>query len=142
VGGHGEGAAYLERLEAVARMWSGWKPECMQGAERCRASTLDGQSPQSTLWRGWYFGREAFHDWLLEKADAALGAHRRRRKNDHGPEALRLIAAGLKEAKLTPEKLRDLAKSDVRKTRIARAVRNQTTARHRSGTERSAMEAP
>jgi hypothetical protein len=121
-----ERRAFVERLEARARS---------EGAERCGASTLDGQSLQSTLQRGWYFGREAFRDWLLEKADAVLGARRRSRKNYHGPEvsdhgkaeALRLIAAGLRAAKLTKEELRALSKSDLRKARIARTVRRQTT---------------
>jgi hypothetical protein len=55
-----ERRAFVERLEARVRA---------EGVEHCGASTLEGQSLQSTLWRGWYFGREAFRDWLLEKAD-------------------------------------------------------------------------
>ena len=42
-------------------------------------------------------------------------------------ETLRLIAAGLRTAKLTKEELCALSKSVLRKARIARAVRGQTT---------------
>jgi putative transposase len=121
-----ERRAFVDRLEVRVRA---------EGEEPCGTSALDGQSLQSTLWRGWYFGREAFRDWLLEKADGALGERRRGRKNYHGPEvrdhgeaeARRLIAAGLRRANLTNEELRTLPKSDPRKARIARAVRRQTT---------------
>ena len=125
-----ERRAFVKRLEARARA---------EDAEHCGANRPDGQSLQSTLQRGWYFGGEGFRDWLLKKADAVLGARRRGRKNYHGPEvsdhgqaeALRLIAAGLRAVRLKKEELRALPKSDLRKARIARAVRAQTTVRLR-----------
>ena len=48
-----------------------------EAAERCGLVEVPGhESLQSTLQRGWFFGREEFREWLLEKAGALLERHR------------------------------------------------------------------
>ena len=98
-------------------------------------SIVDEQNLQSTLRRGWYYGREAFRDWLLDKADELLRRRSAKRKNYHGREvrehgeaaARRLIAEGLASERLIPAELRALPKGDPRKARIAAKVRSTTT---------------
>lgn len=117
--------AFLERLETRVSE---------EGAEYSGLRELDGQSPQSMLRRGWYFGRAAFGEWLLGKADAVLGARRRSGQNYHGPEvrehgqaeALRMIGEELRKVDLKRGELKNLAKSDARKVAIARRVRART----------------
>jgi putative transposase len=104
--------------------------------ERSGLSTIEGQSLQSTVRRGWYFGSEAFREWLLEKADETIGGKRKKRQNYHGAEirehgeaeARRMIARLLKEEGLRRKDLGKLAKSDERKVTIARAIRSSTSA--------------
>ena len=106
-------------------------------AERAGLGVVDEQNLQSTLRRGWYYGRESFRDWLLEKADALLQRRRKARKNYHGQavrehgqaEARRLIDAGLAQAGLTRKELAVLAKGDARKAEIAARVRAVTMVR-------------
>jgi hypothetical protein len=104
-------------------------------AEHAGMTMVDEQNLQSTLRRGWYYGREAFRDWLLDQADELLRRRGARRKNYHGGEvrehgevaARRLIAEGLKREGLKPGELGSLAKGDPRKARIAGQVRSTTT---------------
>ena len=103
-------------------------------AERCGLSEIQGQSLQSTLRRGWYFGREEFREWLLAEADQVLARHREVRQNYHGPEiadhgvahAQRIIAAEIAKLGLERGALARMPKSDLRKVRVAREVRQQT----------------
>ena len=118
--------AMLEALERRMRE---------EAAERCGLAEMDAQSLQSTLRRGWYFGREAFREWLLAKADAVLVRHRQAAQNYHGPEiaehglaeARRLIAARLQTLGLESAQLGEWRKSDPRKVRLAKEVREKTT---------------
>src|SRR5215213_201384 len=72
-------------------------------AEHAGLTTVDEQNLQSTLRRGWYYGRQAFRDWLLDQADDLLRKRSAKRKNYHGREvrehgeaaALRMIAEGM-----------------------------------------------
>ena len=104
-------------------------------AERCGVLEIEGQSLQSTLRRGWYFGREAFREWLLEKADGILAQHRQSKQNYHGPEiadhgleqARRVLTAGLAQLGWETSLLQQLPKSDPRKVALARRVRQTTT---------------
>ena len=104
-------------------------------AEHAGMNIVDEQNLQSTLRRGWYYGREAFRDWLLDKADELLRRRGAKRKNYHGRElrehgeaaARRLIAEGLAGERLISAELRALAKGDPRKARIAARVRSTTT---------------
>ena len=95
----------------------------------------EGQSLQSTLQRGWYFGREEFREKLLALAEQAL----RSKSKDHNfagaPEvkahsqsrAEQLVARGLEVCALKREDLSDLPKGDKRKALIALAVKRETT---------------
>jgi putative transposase len=90
-------------------------------------SLMDEENPQSTLRRGWYYGRESFRDALLKKANAVVKRSRIARNEDDELEARRLIAEGLARTRMRREELRKLAKGDIRKARIAARVRATTT---------------
>ena len=55
---------FVERLEERMRA---------EAAERCGLSEIDGQTLQSTLRKGWYWGGEAFKESLLEKLESLKG---------------------------------------------------------------------
>ncbi len=120
--------AFVKRVEQRAQA---------EAAKRCGYAELEGQSLQSTLRRGWYFGREVFREWLLEQAKSVLTRHRSAGQNYHGEElkahgeaeAERLIAVGLREHGLKEKDLPALKRSDSRKAQIARAVRQTTMVR-------------
>jgi REP element-mobilizing transposase RayT len=105
-----------------------------EAAERAGLSMVEEQNLQSTLRRGWYYGREEFRECLLEKAKGVLESHSRKRKNYHGPEvrehgearARELIEEGLRREGLRRGELTRLAKGDARKARIAAKVRAET----------------
>ena len=105
-----------------------------EAAGHCGLADTGGQSLQSTLRRGWYYGPETFRVWLLEQADELPGKRSRARKNYHGDEikahgkaaARALLAAGLAEAGITAAELPGLPKSDRRKVLIASRIRKQT----------------
>lgn len=105
-----------------------------ESAAECGLSEIAGQSLQSALRRGWYFGKESFRQWLLEKAGAQLGEHRRKRQNYIGPEikahdmaeAQRLLRDGLAEQNLRQRDLAKLKKGDSRKVAIAERIRRTT----------------
>ena len=103
-------------------------------AEHAGLTVVDEQNLESTLRRGWYYGRQSFRDWLLDKADEVLQQHSKKRKNYHGLEvrehgqaaALRIIAEGLEREGLAAADLAGLPKGDPRKARIADEVRSTT----------------
>jgi hypothetical protein len=77
---------------------------------------------------GWYYGRQAFRDWLLDQADELLRRRGARRKNYHGSEVREHgDAEGLKREGLRPGALGSLAKGDPRNACIAAHVRSTTT---------------
>ena len=103
-----------------------------EAAERCGLVEVPGhESLQSTLQRGWFFGREAFREWLLQKAGALLERHRAGGQNYHGPEvadhgkarAKAIIEEGLRELGWDRAALAAVRKSDPRKVRLACMVR-------------------
>jgi putative transposase len=103
-------------------------------AERCGLSEIHGQSLQSTLRRGWYYGTETFREWLLEQAEGVLKERSQKRKNYHGDElkahdlsaAQMLLEAGLREAELEEADLPRLRKRDPRKVMIAARIYEDT----------------
>ena len=116
---------FLERLEVKAGE---------QAASRAGLSEIEGQSLQSTLRRGWYFGTQAFGDKLQDLAEKALRA-KRGNANYFGDEikrhdeirAQKILAAGLSECELGKEELANLKKSDWRKCLIALAIKRETS---------------
>jgi len=116
---------FLERLEMKAGE---------QAASRAGLSEIEGQSLQSTLRRGWYFGTQAFGDQLQDLAEKALRA-KRGNANYYGSEikrhdeirAQKILSAGLSEFELGRNELADLKKSDWRKCLIALAIKRETS---------------
>ena len=106
-----------------------------EAAERCGLEEIDGQSLQSTLRRGWYYGPVEFREWLLEKGKAALSAKERRGRNYHGEEmvahneatAQRLLEEGLAQLGWNQARLEDEPKGHHAKVALATAIRLQTT---------------
>jgi putative transposase len=118
---------YLERLETLVD-WS--KPT------EAGKVLWEGQSLQSTLRRGWYFGSQAFREKLLDRLGrVGLDADRKTRKRytradlkDHEViMARRIVAAGLECTGLEPADLAGLRKNDERKALIAHILMERTS---------------
>jgi len=99
-------------------------------------SYVEGQSLQSTLRRGWYFGGEEFREGLLEKVEGLLKKGKRSKASgysgaevsDHRERmAERIVAAGMEELGLEETDLGVVRKGDKRKVIIASLVRQKTT---------------
>lgn len=89
---------------------------------------------RSHLRRGWYWGRQAFAEWALKKAEAGLlkpksrAYQRSPERLAHGlAEAGKLLEEGLKKAGLKKSDLQDLPATDPRKVEIARQIWRKTT---------------
>src|SRR6266853_356325 len=108
-------------------------------AERMRRRAVEelSEAPESPtlaeLRRGWCLGGPGFRERMLALLDAAGEKLRRRREVDgsvrrsHGEdEAGRLLTRGLAQLGLRPEQLRELPKSDLRKTALASLIRERT----------------
>ena len=117
----------LLRLRVERRM-------ATEAAEKCGMAEAGGQSLQSTLRRGWYYGPETFREWLLEKAGELISKRSRSRKNYHGDEirahgeaeARTLLATGLAATGIKAGDLPELPKTDSRKVIIASQIRRTT----------------
>ena len=118
---------YIERLETLVD-WS--KPT------EAGKVLWEGQSLQSTLRRGWYFGSQAFREKLLDGLGRdGLNADRKTRKRytradlkDHDVQvAQRIVAAGLECAGLENTDLESLRKNDERKALIAHLLMERTS---------------
>ncbi len=125
--GHLYGGRYIERLETLVD-WS----------EPTEAGKVlwEGQSLQSTLRRGWYFGSQAFREKLLDRLGRdGLEAGRKTRKRysqaelkDHDRDtARRIVTAGLECTGLQGEDLSSLRKNDQRKALIAHVLMERTS---------------
>jgi hypothetical protein len=119
---------FLERLELTVEE---------ESARRCGARTPEGQSLQSTLKRGWYFGSQAFRARLLAllaKTDADLrpnqGQHYEAAvlmRDAAEQKAERIFIRELRAADLTEKGLRERPRSEALKWKIARTMRAETT---------------
>jgi REP element-mobilizing transposase RayT len=118
---------YIERLETLVD-WS----------EPTEAGKVlwEGQSLQSALRRGWYFGSQAFREKLLDRLGRdGLEAGRKTRKRysqaelkDHDRDtARRIVTAGLECTGLEGEDLSSLRKNDQRKGLIAHVLMERTS---------------
>jgi putative transposase len=122
---------YIERLEALVD-WS-------QPTEAGKV-LWEGQSLQSTLQRGWYFGTQAFREKLLDRLgrpDLEAGRNTQKRYTnaefkDHDlTVARRIVKAGLEHMGLKRGELPKLRKSDERKALIAHILMEQTSVRQK-----------
>jgi putative transposase len=119
---------FLERLELTVEE---------ESARRCGARTPEGQSLQSTLTRGWYFGSQAFRARLLAllaRTDADLrpnqGQHYEAAvliRDAAEQKAERIFIRELCAADLTEKGLRERPRSEPLKWKIARTMRTETT---------------
>ena len=118
---------FVERIEA--RMGA-------EEAERCGLHEIEGQSLQSTLRRGWYFGSQGFRESVLELARAGgLPMGRRgdhyegtRAQRDHSEaEAGRLLLAGAAQLGLALESSNGWLRCDWRRGLMAALLRQRTT---------------
>jgi putative transposase len=103
-------------------------------AEKCGWTVRDGQSLNSTLRRGWYWGSAAFREKLVELAAEGLHrlSHRNRRSThqwrDHAQlSAADLIRQGLKVLNLSEDQLKATKGSEPRKVSLAWAIVRSTT---------------
>jgi putative transposase len=118
---------FLERLELRAR------EDCPRS---CGAITPEGQSLQSTLSRGWYFGSQAFREGmlaLLPKGNAKIridqGQHYEAAalmRDVAEQKAEKIMVRELRAAGLTEQGLSERSRSEPLKWRIARAMRTET----------------
>ena len=108
----------------------------------------EGQSLQSTLRRGWYFGSQGFREKLLDGLGwDGLEADRKTRKRytradlkDHDVEMARwIVAAGLECAGLENTDLESLRKNDERKALIAHLLMERTSVPQKWIVEKLAM---
>ena len=109
---------FLERLESKVD----W-----ENARAAGKVEIEGQSLQSTLRRGWYFGSQAFKEGLLKRLGNTSQSYNQSERHDlirHQAETL--LAAGLKAVELRPEDLAALKKSDFRKAFIAHQIVTRT----------------
>jgi putative transposase len=115
---------FLAGLEQRARL---------EKAEEAGLSEIEGQSLQSTLRRGWYFGSQAFGERLREVAGNTLESkranpsYRGKEMKEHGEaRAQEILARGLEAVDLHADQLSALPKSDWRKSLIALAIKRET----------------
>ena len=96
-------------------------------------SEIEGQTLNSTLRRGWYWGSEAFREWLLEKAGDRAESNPDFRISSLGRDhaemsAEDLVVQGCCELGLDPEtELRRVNYGDYRRMGIAWAIAKRTT---------------
>jgi putative transposase len=108
----------------------------------------EGQSLQSTLERGWYWGGEGFRQGLLQRLDAAPGPRSRtyrshRQAEEHGEaRAEALVRQGLSRFGCKEEELALRKGSDPFKVAIATAIKAQTTVSQAWIAQRLAMKSP
>ena len=102
--------------------------------KRCGWTVRDGQSLNSTLRRGWYWGSEAFRQKLLDVAAEGLSrvGNRNGRSThqwrDHARvSATDLIGQGLKALELSEDQLKASKGSEPRKVSLAWAIARSTT---------------
>jgi putative transposase len=103
-------------------------------AEQCGWIVRDGQSLNSTLRRGWYWGSEAFRSTLVDLAAERLSrlGNRNRRTTrqwrDHAQiNATDLIRRGLRSLGLSEDQLKATKGSEPRKVSLAWAIARSTT---------------
>ena len=117
--------ALIERLEQRA---------ITEEAEKCGWIVRDGQSLNSTLRRGWYWGGEAFRQKLLDLAAEPLSRLRNRNRRttrqwrDHAQvSASDLIRQGLEALELSEDQIKASRGSETRKVSLAWAIARSIT---------------
>lgn len=133
------GLENMELADTVAgrREFLKWTEDCVNWREKDCAGVWeeDGQSLQSTLRRGWYFGEEAFRESLLKllaKSPVKLREGRSqgyvgRQTRDHGiSEAERLIEMACEVFGVEEDEWGKMRKGDWRKGVVAGMIRERS----------------
>ncbi len=120
---------------AGRRRFMEWTEGCVDWKKPGEAgsSMQDGQSLQSTLRRGWYFGAEEFREKLLAKLGSGDEIGERKRKGyggsqtrDHGvAEAERIIGQAAGDLGIEPDDWAGMRKGDWRKGLVAGIIRRR-----------------
>ena len=117
--------ALIERVERRA---------IAEEAQKCGWTVREGQSLNSTLRRGWYWGSAAFRQKLLDLAAGRLrGLVNRNRRSTHQwhdhaqVAATKLIREGLRVLDLSEDQLKSSSGSEPRKVSLAWAIARSTT---------------
>ncbi|MFT5467627.1 MAG: putative transposase [Verrucomicrobiales bacterium] len=105
-------------------------------AERIGAPELEGQSLQSTLRRGWYWGSQTFREALIDRFPVAGNRQTAKRNRnarssqqiwDHGLRAAeQLLAGGMTALGLRQEQIERPVRGDLRRLAIAWMIWTQT----------------
>ena len=119
---------FLERLELRERE---------EPRRSCGARLPEGQSLQSTLRRGWYFGSQAFREHLLAllpRSDANVGLDQGQHyeaaalmRDAAEQQAEKIFRRELRTAGVTERAVNERPRSDPLKWKIASAMRTETT---------------
>ena len=113
---------YIHRLEERAQT---------DMRDWCKLATPEGQTLQSTLRRGWYWGSEAFREKLLRLSSPLGNRNRNYRSSRQGherreDEAKATLRQGCRFFGLNLEKVRDLPRGDLRRVAIAWAIHRRS----------------
>ena len=116
---------FVERLDEFARA---------EGAQCAGATELEGQTLQSTLRRGWYWGSQAFREQLVERAGKTIPTDRDRdlrstglfrRHDEQGAE--RIIAEAEAHFGLNLEELKQPRRGNLSRIAVAWALARRTS---------------
>jgi putative transposase len=117
--------SFIERLDGIARA---------EGVERAGVAEVEGQTLQSTLRRGWYWGSETFREKLVEIAGGKIPMDRDRelrssglfqRHDEKGAE--RILAAAEEHFAVNLEELIIPRRGDYRRIALAWALSRRTS---------------
>jgi len=126
----------VDRRHFVERLEDRLKAEA---AESCGLSEIEGQTLQSTLRKGWYWGGEAFKESLLEKLEqlkgSALPVAKDFRSSDQARDHAqrdgeKIIAEAVRHFGLEggrPEDFRALPRGDLRRVAVAWSLCRRTS---------------
>ena len=137
-----EGLSVLECKDTVAgrrRLVEGLDQRSREEeAEKCGLVEVEGQSLQSSLRRGWYWGKESFKEKLLERLAETEGVSSNRNYAT-SPQSVsvaeemkeRILALAMEHFSLNGmEELQSLGRGDERRVAVAWALWSKTTLRH------------
>jgi putative transposase len=112
---------------AIAADSAAGRKEFARRMEACRSVEVEGEYRK--IRRGWCYGEDAFRSELLLQASQQMGEHHygEERRESEENKAVRMVAAGLKEAGWKESDLASRRKGDPVKIALARRLRQETT---------------
>jgi putative transposase len=107
---------------------------CEEAPSRCGWSEREGQTLNSTLKRGWYWGSENFREKLLGQLERQIAKAQNRNyrsseqnKAHDEAEAKRLLGLGMEALGLRDSDIRNPMRGDLRRVAIAKVLDSRTT---------------